>query len=165
MPAWLEASIFTLTQLLVLIGLFGLIIPVFPGMVVIWLAVLGYGVIKGFSTLGIGLFVIITLLMLLGTLVDNLLMGAGARKGGASWLAIGLALVAGVLGTLFFPPLGGIIAAPLVVFLFEFLRRRDWRKGLEALRGLAAGWGLSFLVRFGIGLLMMVFWWVWVWKG
>ena len=162
MPTWLNASIFTLTQLIVLIGLFGLIVPVFPGIVVIWLAVLGYGVVKGFSTLGIVLFVIVTVLMLLGTLVDNILMSAGARKGGASWLAIGLALVAGVLGTLFYPPLGGIIAAPLVVFLFEYLRLRDWRKAWDALRGLAAGWGLSFLVRFGIGLLMMVLWWVWV---
>jgi uncharacterized protein YqgC (DUF456 family) len=162
MPTWLNASIFTLTQLIVLIGLFGLIVPVFPGIVVIWLAVLGYGVVKGFSTLGIVLFVIVTVLMLLGTLVDNILMSAGARKGGASWLAIGLALVAGVLGTLFYPPLGGIIAAPLVVFLFEYLRLRHWRKAWDALRGLAAGWGLSFLVRFGIGLLMMVLWWVWV---
>jgi hypothetical protein len=30
---------------------------------------------------------------------------------------------------------------------------------------MAAGWGLSFVVRFLIGLLVMGLWWLWVWKG
>ncbi|HSF83514.1 MAG TPA: DUF456 domain-containing protein [Anaerolineales bacterium] len=165
MPEWLNISIFWLTQLFMLVGLFGLVVPIFPGTVIIWLAALGYGLVTGFGTLGTVLFVIITLLMLAGTIVDNLFMGAGARKGGASWLTIGIALLAGVLGTLFFPPLGGLIAAPLAVLLLEAYRTRSLEKGWQALRGLAAGWGMSFLVRFGIGLVMMLLWWLWVWKG
>jgi hypothetical protein len=47
----------------------------------------------------------------------------------------------------------------------EYLRVRDVEKAWQALRGLATGWGLSFFVRFGIGFLMMVLWWIWVWKG
>ncbi len=148
-----------------LVGLFGLIIPVFPGIVIMWLAALGYGVANGFSTAGIVIFVVLTLLMIGGTLVDNVLMGVGARKGGASWLTIGVALVAGVVGTFIFPPIGGLIAAPAAVLLLEFNRVRDWQKAWDALRGLAAGWGLSFLARFGIGAVMMVLWWIWVWLG
>ena len=68
-----------------LIGLFGLIVPIFPGITVIWLAALLYGIITGFDTLGIVLFVLITIGMLVGISVDNILMGAGARRGGASW--------------------------------------------------------------------------------
>jgi len=165
MPEWLHVSIFALTQIIVLFGLFGLIVPIFPGMVVIWLAILGYGVIKGFGNLGVVLFVVITLLMLFGTMVDNILMGAGARKGGASWTTIGVALVAGIVGTLVWPPFGGIIAAPLVIFSLEYWRSRDMHIAWEALRGLATGWGLSFVVRFGIGLVMMALWWLWVWRG
>lgn len=148
-----------------LVGLFGLIVPVFPGIVIMWLAALGYGVVSSFSTAGIVIFVILTLLMIGGTLVDNVLMGVGARKGGASWLTIGVALVAGVLGTFIFPPIGGLIAAPAAVLLLEFNRVRDWQKAWEALRGLATGWGISFLARFGIGAVMMILWWVWVWIG
>jgi uncharacterized protein YqgC (DUF456 family) len=33
--------------MLMLVGLFGLIVPVFPGLVVMWLAALGYGVASG----------------------------------------------------------------------------------------------------------------------
>lgn len=165
MPEWLDVSIFALTQIIMLVGLFGLVIPVFPGTVIMWLGALGYGIVKGFSTLGVVLFVFITLLMLAGTLADNLFMGAGARKGGASWATIGIALLAGVLGTLFFPPLGGLIAAPMAVLLLEAYRTGSLEKGWQALRGLAAGWGMSFIVRFGIGVVMMLLWWLWVWKG
>jgi hypothetical protein len=165
MADWLHISIFALTQIVMLVGLFGLIVPIFPGTVVIWLAALGYGVVTGFSTLGIVLFVIITLLMLAGTLVDNLFMGAGARKGGASWTTIIVTLLAGVLGTLLFPPFGGLIAAPMAVLLLEYTRTGDFQQAWQALRGLATGLGLSFVVRFGIGVVMMVLWWIWVWQG
>lgn len=147
-----------------LVGLLGLIVPIYPGIVIMWLAALGYGIASGFTPWGIGLFVVITLLMLVGTIIDNILMGAGARQGGASWLAIGVALAGGVIGTLLWPPVGGFIAAPLGVLLLEYARTSDIKKAWLALRGLATGWGLSFVVRFGIGLAMMVLWWIWVWK-
>jgi uncharacterized protein YqgC (DUF456 family) len=161
----LDITLFALVQMLMLVGLFGLIVPVFPGLVVMWLAALGYGVASGFSTLGIVLFVIISILMVVGSFADNLLMGAGARKGGASWTTIAVALAAGVIGTLLLPPIGGLIAAPAAVLLVEYSRLRDWQKAMQALRGLATGWGLSFVVRFIIGVIIQLLWWLWVWQG
>jgi uncharacterized protein YqgC (DUF456 family) len=102
--------------------------------------------------------------MLMGSVVDNILMGVGARKGGASWLTVAIALGVGLLGTIVFPPLGGLIAAPLAIFGLELWRQRHWNKAGKAVGGLAIGWGMTFLVRFGIGVLMMICWWVWVWK-
>ncbi len=165
MPSWLNLSLFAVTLIVMLVGLFGLVVPVFPGLVVIWLAALGYGILHGFHTLGIVLFILITLLMIAGSLVDNVFMGAGARQGGASWLAVGIATVAGITGTIFFPPLGGLVAAPLAVLLVETIRQRSFVKALQAFRGLATGWGLAFIVRFGIGVLMIIAWIVWDWKG
>ncbi|MGB9674296.1 MAG: DUF456 domain-containing protein [Anaerolineales bacterium] len=164
MSAWLDSVLFWVIQGVILIGLLGLIIPIFPGLVVIWLGTLSYGIAKGFSTSGWIWFGVISLLMIVGSLVDNILMGAGARKGGASWWTIGIALMAGLIGTILLPPLGGIILAPLVVFALELWRQRGWREAGKALGGLAVGWGLTFFVRFGLGLLMMICWWVWVWK-
>ena len=99
MPAWLDISIFGLTLLVMLVGLFGMIIPIFPGVIVIWLAALGYGIVSGFGTLGWVIFAILTVLMLVGVTVDNLLMGAGARRGGASWGSILIGLLAGLVGS------------------------------------------------------------------
>jgi hypothetical protein len=163
MPEWLSLSVVGLTIVAMLIGLFGLLVPFFPGIVVIWLAALGYGLIaQDFNTLGIILFILITLLMIAGSFADNLLMGAGARQGGASWLSLGAAVVAGLAGTLLWPPLGGLMAAPAAVLLVEYLRVKDWKQALTALRGMAAGWLLSFVVRFVIGLVMIGFWGLWV---
>ncbi len=165
MTGWQDILIFALVQFALLIGLIGALIPFFPGVFIMWLATLSFGFLHGWNTLGIIIFIIITLLFIFSTVVDNFFMGAGAFKGGAHWLSIVVALVAGIAGTIIFPPFGGIIAAPLAVFLVEFARVRDARKALRAFTGMATGYGVSYLVRFGIGLLVMAFWWLWVWKG
>jgi uncharacterized protein YqgC (DUF456 family) len=93
---------------------------------------------------------------------DNVLMGAKARKKGASWLSIFMALAAGVLFTLIFPPIGGIIAAPIVLFASEYLRLKDHEQAIDVMRGLLVGWGWAFVLRFGIGVIVLLLWLIWV---
>ncbi|MFQ5617233.1 MAG: DUF456 family protein [Anaerolineales bacterium] len=144
-----------------LVSLVGLIVPIFPGTFVIWLVALLFGIVSGFGTVGGIIFAVLTVLMILGGLIDNLLMGAKVRAQGAPWFSIGLALVAGILGTLIFPPIGGIIGAPMVLFLVEYRRVQDRDKALATVRALLLGWGWSFVARFGIGLVMIVLWGIW----
>jgi len=165
MPNWLEITLTVLLGLTMLVGLLGLLVPIFPGLVIMWLAALGYGLVAGFNTPGIILFALITLLAIGGSLVDNVLMAAGGRKGGASWVTIAIALLAGIAGTILLPPFGGIIAAPLAIFLMEYIRLKDWGKAWQAFKGLTVGWGLSFAARFGLGVVIMLLWVLWVWKG
>ncbi|MHA2032125.1 MAG: DUF456 domain-containing protein, partial [Candidatus Kariarchaeaceae archaeon] len=115
-----------------------------------WVAALIYGLVFGFGKLGGILFGIITLLMLTAVLADNFLMGAKAREKGAAWTSIILALVAGVVGTFIFPSIGGIIGAPLVLFLMEFQRLGDSAEATKVVKALLIGWGLAFVVRFGL---------------
>lgn len=161
MPVWISSSIFWITLVIMLVGLFGLIVPIFPGVTVIWLAALVYGVITGFTTLGWALMAVLTVLFIAGVTIDNVLMGAKARKEGAAWLSLALGWLAGIVGTILLPPVGGFIAAPLMVLLLEYLRQRDFNKALLTLRGLAIGFGASFVVRFFIGLVMIAVWLVW----
>lgn len=153
------------TLVVMLIGLFGLVIPIFPGGVVIWLAALGYGLVYGFSTTGIVIFILITLLMIAGTLADNVLMGTRAKQAGATWWSLFFGLVGGVLGTIFFPPIGGLGGAPLALYGFEYLHHRDAGKALRVTKALLIGWGWSFVARFGLGFLKILLWGVWVWSG
>ena len=165
MVDFLNLSILWLTTFFMLLGLLVLVVPVLPGLLIMWLAALGYGFATGFSTLGIVVFVAISLLAIGGSLVDNLLMGVGAKQGGASWLTILVALLAGLLGTLFLPPFGGFVLAPLAILLLEYLRLRDWKEAWRSLRGLATGWGAAYFVRILIGLVVIGLWAIWVWKG
>ena len=74
----MDPKLEVLVNLLILLGMLvslgGLIVPVFPGLIVIWALALLYGIISGFGTLGAVLFIIITALAILGEISDNLLM-------------------------------------------------------------------------------------------
>ncbi len=161
MPIWLETTIIVLTVLTMLFGLFGLIIPIFPGNVVMWLAALVYGLVFGFGRLGGVIFAILTLLMLIAVAADNVLMGAKAREKGAAWGSIILALIAGIVGTLILPPIGGLIAAPLVLYVMELRRLGDSEEAKIVVKALLTGWGLAFIVRFGLGVVMLGLWGIW----
>lgn len=161
MPAWLSISFNILIGLIMLVGLVGMVVPVYPGVVIIWAAALIHGLVTGFATLEIWLLSLLTFLMVAGTLVDNLLMGGKARQAGASWWSIAGALLAGLIGTFLFPPAGGVIAAPLILFLLEYLRLHSSDQAWLVTRGLLTGWGLSFLARFAIGSAMIAIWVIW----
>jgi len=160
---WLKVFTESFTLFFMLVGLFGLIVPIFPGLTVIWMAALFYGIVSGFTTLGWVLFAIITILMLVGNVIDNIMMGAKARQSGASWVSIGAGLVAGIVGSLALPPFGGLIGAPLALFLAELIRLRKARAALSSVGGLLIGLGWSFVIRFIIGLVMLGLWMIWAW--
>ncbi len=163
MPEWVRTSTEILTLVVMLIGLFGLLIPIFPGGVVIWLAALGYGLIVGFTTPGIIFFVLISILTIASVLADNILMAGKAHKEGASWWSIIIALFAGAIVTFIMPPFGGLIAAPLALYLAEYVRRRDWDQALKVTKGMLLGCGWAFIVRFGLGMIKISIWAVWAW--
>ena len=163
MTTWLQISIEVLTLTFMLFGLFGLIIPIMPGLVIIWVAALGYGIAAGFGTLGWIMFAIITLLMIAGSFIDNVLMGTQARQSGASWVSIAAALVFGLAGNFVLPVIGGLIAALLALFIAEWIRRKNWRESLKSVGGMAWGCGWAFMIRFIMGVVMIGLWLVWAW--
>ncbi len=164
---WMEAL-----RLIMLIGMFigwlGLIVPFFPGITVIWVAALFYGIIIRFGANGEAYFLTITALAIMGWLADNVLMIRFARKGkeneeGASWLSIILAFVAGVIGSLLLSPLGGIAATLGALMLVEYLRDHDVHRAWERTWRMALGWGWAIAARMSIGLLMIAIWAIWAW--
>lgn len=165
MPQWLITSFNVFIFLVMVSGLLISALPIVPGTVIIWLAALVYGLVAGFGTLGAWLFVFLTLLTIASLLIDNVLMSAKAHQAGASWLSLGGALLAGVVGSFAFPPLGGLIAAPLTLYAFELARLKESQKAWKVTKGLLTGWGLSSLARFGMALVMVITWGIWAYWG
>jgi uncharacterized protein len=149
---------------IMLFGLFSLIIPLVPGLVIIWVPILIYGLIDGFS-LGSGIiFGVITVLLIVGNLLDNVLMGTGARQQGAPWGSILLALLGGLIATFLLTPIGGILVTMGILFLLEYLREKNAKKAFESTKSMAIGLGWAIVSRMGIGLVMILLWGLWVWK-
>ena len=142
-----------------------LVIPILPGLVIIWVAALGYGISAGFGVLGWIMFGLITVLMVGGSILDNLLMGAKAHQEGAPWWVVLIALASAIVGSIAIPIpiIGGILAALLVLFLLEWLRLKDARKALVSMRGMLVGCGWAVVFRVIIGLVMIGLWLIWAW--
>ncbi len=146
-------------------GLIGLAVPVFPGLTVIWLAALVYGILAGLNPLGWVVIILITLLMVAGSFVDNVLMGRGALKGGATWWTLAAGWVGGIVGSILLPPFGGIPGALVAVFLYDFLSHNDWRRAFQMTKGVALGCGWAFVIRFFMGAAMVALWVWWAFRG
>jgi uncharacterized protein len=164
---FLQVVLETLTLFALIVGLLGLIVPVFPGLVIMWLGTLLYAILQNsagnMSAWKWVIFGIITLLMISGSIVDNLIIAYKMRDKYVPWSSILLAFAAGIVASLFFTPLIGLVAAPVGLFLAENRRLKDHTAAVDSTKAYMIGWGWAFGVRFLIGLAMIGFWMLWAW--
>jgi len=169
MTLWTEIPLLVVVVLGMLIGFFGLFLVFFPGLTVIWASVSLWGVATLFNnrtgpwtfTLTIVTYLLITLLMLLGNILDNIFMAGGARSKGASWWGIALSWLAMIIGGIFLTPFGGLGAALLVLFLAELARIKDYRSALRSTSSMALGCGWAVFARLLIASLMILLFFMW----
>jgi uncharacterized protein YqgC (DUF456 family) len=156
-----------LTLFALLIGLFGLFVPIFPGLTIMWIATLIYALLQSAASRMTCwdwvLFAIITLMMIGGNIVDNIIIASKMRDKFIPWSSILLAFAASIGASLFLTPLIGLVVAPLALFGIEYRRLRDRTAAIESTKAYMIGWGWSFAARFGIGILMLGSWMLWAW--
>jgi uncharacterized protein len=164
---FLQVILETLTLFVLLVGLFGLIIPVFPGLTVMWLGTLVYALIQNAAGKMTGwgwlLFGLISVLMIIGNIVDNIIIARKMRDQYVPWSSIFLAFTAGIIASLFFTPLIGLVAAPVGLFLAESRRLKNRDAAIDSTKAYMIGWGWAFGARFLIGLAMTSLWMIWAW--
>jgi uncharacterized protein YqgC (DUF456 family) len=164
---WSEVFLQTLTLFVLIVGLLGLLIPVFPALVVMWLATLIYALIENaagrMTWVGWMLFALITVLMVFGSIIDNIIIAQKMRGQSIPWSSIGLAFLAGILASIFFTPFVGMAASPLSLFGVEYLRLHDRKLAFTSAKTYMIAWGWSFAAVFGVGVLMIMLWLLWIW--
>jgi len=164
---FLQVVLETLTLFALVVGLLGLIVPVFPGLVIMWLGTLLYALIQnaaGNMTSGKWfVFGVITVLMVTGSIVDNLIIAYKMRDKYIPWSSILFAFGAGLIASIFFTPLIGLVAAPVGLYLAENRRLKNNEAAVASTKAYMIGWGWAFGVRFLIGLAMIGLWMLWAW--
>lgn len=167
LPFLFQIALETFTLFVLLVGLFGLVVPVFPGLTIMWLATLVYALIKNAADKMTGwdwfAFVLITLLMIGGNIADNIIIARKMRDHYIPWSSILLAFAAGIVASLFFTPLIGLVAAPLGLFLAELRRLKNRNDAINSTKAYMIGWGWAFGARFIIGLAITGLWMLWAW--
>ena len=165
LPEWA----FWLTLGVMLVGLVGTLIPVLPGIELIWLAALVYAIAERFTTIDPLTFAALTALAAIGITANIWASHLGSRLGGASWQALLAGLGLGALGFLIGLFVGGIGAVPggLIgsltgILLVEYRRRKDWKGAARAGTGWLVGCLLSGFIQMTVGVVMIL---IFVWQG
>jgi uncharacterized protein YqgC (DUF456 family) len=169
MSLWFEIPILFVVILGMLIGFFGLFLVFFPGLTVIWVSILIWGVFTRFNyavgpwtfTLTVATFVIVTMLMLFGNILDNFFMAGNARKKGASWWAIALSWFGMIAVSIWFTPIAGLAAALGLLLLAELVRVKDFRTAFRTTRSMAMGCGWAVVARLGVATVMILLFVMW----
>ncbi|MBT9171906.1 MAG: hypothetical protein DDT21_00280 [Syntrophomonadaceae bacterium] len=138
-----------LTVLLFLLGLAGIVLPILPGVILIYAGMLLYGIMTGFAALDTNFYLLQGMALLLTFFIDYLAASTGTRRyGGSRRAAWGAA--AGVLFGLFLGPFGIIIGPFLGAILAELTGGKQLeqavRAGVGTLIGFVGGTALKFVI-------------------
>ena len=165
--SFLQVVLETLTLFALIVGLLGLVVPIFPGLVIMWLGTLVYAILQNAAGNMSGwkwvIFGIITLLMITGSIADNIIIARKMRDKYVPWSSILFAFGASLVASLFLTPLIGLAAAPVGLYLAESRRLKNNEAAIESTKAYMVGWGWAFGARFAIGLVMIGFWMIWAW--
>lgn len=113
-----------LALLLVLAGAAGTVLPMLPGVPLVFLGLLTAAWSDGFDRVGAPTLVVLGLLTGLSFAIDATASALGARRAGASWQALAGAATGSIVGLFFGLP--GLLVGPFVgAFAGEWLARRD----------------------------------------
>ena len=139
--------------LLYLVGVFGIIFPVLPGLLVCVTAVLLWAVGTS-GSLAWGSFGVVLALYLCGLTLQYLIPGRNMKRAGVSTSTLLLGLVAAVVGFFVIPLLGAPVGFVLGIFGVELLRYRDreraWAMTKSAVRGVLHSMGIELSAAFFI---------------
>jgi uncharacterized protein YqgC (DUF456 family) len=144
------------------VGVVGTVVPVVPGLALVWGAALVYGLVDGFGAVGVVAMVVITALAVAGTVAGIAIprRAAGATGAAASSLWLGGALA--IVGFFAVPVVGLPLGGALGIFVGEQLRTKDTGLAWRATRATLTGFGVAALVQVGAALAMVAAWVVWL---
>jgi uncharacterized protein len=170
-----EGPLLAITLVLMVVGLFGSVLPGLPGVTLIFLSALVYAIITDFRSVGAAILVVLFIFAAIAFVADFVATSYGARRFGASnWGTVGGAIggIAGALIGLLFLGIGslfGLILGTIAgVFLGEYLKRTrqgqqgpgstgsDWRRASHAAGGVLVGYLASAIVQGLLGLASVV---------
>ncbi|WP_330233457.1 DUF456 domain-containing protein [Nocardia sp. NBC_00508] len=141
MSVWGEVVV----GLVILVGLIGIVVPILPGVILIFGAIAVWAFMTGGATAWT-VFAISTLLLALSGVVKYTWPGRKMKEAGVSNRAILLGAILGIVGFFVIPVVGLFVGFVLGVYLSELHRLRGnqqaWRATIHALKGV----GLSILI-------------------
>jgi len=150
-----------LAAIVMVVGLFGLLIPIVPGLLLIWFTALVYGFLVGFGAVGLAVMTILTVLVVISFVSGVVVPRNQAVASGASKSAQLGGLIGAVIGFFVIPVIGLIIGALVGVLMVEMAAKGNWPDAWVATKGVARGFAKSTLIDLLLGVVMITVWSAW----
>lgn len=143
------------------IGIFGTVVPLLPGLPIVWAAALVYGLVEGFGIVGWICFAIITIVGVAGAIAGVVVPQRKVQGGGAPFSTTVVGVIGGIVGFFVIPIVGIVVGGVIGVLVAERLRTGDWNQAWASTKRALVGFGVGALVQMGAGVVMMLTWVAW----
>jgi uncharacterized protein len=142
-----------LVLLAMLVGTVGIVVPVLPGLLLVWGATLVWALERqdgpGWLVFGIS-----TLLYAMGLVAKYLVPGRRMKTAGVDGVFVAVALAVAVVGFFVVPVVGGPLGFVLTIYVLERIKHRShapaWRATTQALRAVALNIGIELVTAFAM---------------
>jgi uncharacterized protein YqgC (DUF456 family) len=135
-----------LGAILLLVGFIGCIVPVIPGPILGYIALILISIPGGWSVLPVWLLILLAAAAIASAILDNVLPALGSKKAGAGKGGVWGSVIGMIAGS-FLTPIGTIVGALLGALIGEILFHPENEKPLKAALGVFKGTMLGILVK------------------
>jgi len=157
-----DSELVTLLAVVMAVGAVGTVVPLLPGLVLVWGAGVVYGLDQGFDALGVACLTIMTLLAVAATVAGYVVPQRRAAGAGATRSSVWLGIAGAAVGFFAVPIVGMPLGGVLGIYVGELRRTGDGAAAWRATRATIAGFGLATLIQFVAALAMIAVWVGWV---
>jgi len=146
-----EAFLYFGIIVLMLLGLIGILVPILPGIFLIWLGVGLYVWQTGFEVISVSMFLLISFIVLFAGTSDLWLPYFGAKRTGAAKRSYLLSTVGALIGSFLLPVVGTIVGFVLGLFIGEYWKHQKADTAVTVSWGGLKGWGIATLIQLVAG--------------
>jgi uncharacterized protein len=153
----------TLVGVVMVLGIVGILLPVLPGLLLIWAAGLWWTIADGGGATRWTVLAVLTALLVVGTVVKYVLPARSAAARGAPVSTLVVGALGGIVGFFVIPVVGLLIGGVVGIYLAEYVRLRDPGRAWTSTRAALVAIGIGLLIELTAGVLMFGVWLLGVW--
>jgi uncharacterized protein len=144
-------------------GIVGILLPVLPGLLMIWAAGLWWAIADGGGSARWTVLGVLSLLLLTGTVTKYVLPARSAAARGAPISTLVVGALCAIVGFFVIPVVGLLVGGVLGIYLAEYARLRDPGSAWTSTRAALVAIGIGLLIELTAGVLMFGVWLIGVW--
>jgi uncharacterized protein YqgC (DUF456 family) len=142
---------------LMVVGLVGVLLPVVPGLLLIWAAGLWWTIGDGGGARW-SVFGVLTALLAVGTVAKYVLPARSAAARGAPATTLVAGALGAVVGFFVIPVVGVVVGGVAGIYVAELARLRDGGRAWTSTRAALVAIGIGVLIELTAGVLMIGVW-------